>query len=238
MKLHRFFGNFDLEKGDIKTSDENLVHQLRNVLRMELGDEVLLLDGSGKEALASLGSLSKEHASFKVLGVREVEAEPEPEVTLYMSLVKRGNFERAGRNAVQVGVSRIASIETKWTVKEGLKEERLGKILKEAAEQSGRGRLPVLTEIGDFEAAVKDAKDNDLNIFFSRGEALLKKEDLPEEIPERVGIFIGPEGGWSEEEVNMARDAGLLMAGLGGLILRSETAAMVAPFLTLYLLDS
>ncbi len=238
MRLHRFFGNFDLDKGDIKTSDEALVHQLRNVLRLEPGDEVLLLDGSGREGLASIGALSKTHASFKILGVRKTEAEPEVEITLYMSLVKRGNFEDAARSAVQTGVSRIAPIETKWTVKEGLKEERLGKILKESAEQSGRGRLPVLTEVGVFEKAIEDAKDNDLNIFFNKGEGLLTKKDLPAEKPKRVGIFIGPEGGWSDEEIGTAKNNDFIMAGLGDLVLRSETAAAVAPFLVLYLLSN
>ncbi|HMB17656.1 MAG TPA: RsmE family RNA methyltransferase [Candidatus Paceibacterota bacterium] len=238
MRLHRFFGNFNLDKGDIKTSDEELVHQLRDVLRLEPGNEVLLLDGSGREGLASIGALSKTHVSFKVLGVRETEAEPKTEITLYMALVKRGNFEEASRNAVQAGVSRIAPIETKWTVKEGLKEKRLGKILKESAEQSGRGRLPVLTEVGGFERAVEDAEDNDLNIFFHKGESILTKDSLPDKLPERVGIFVGPEGGWSDEEIGIARNNGFIMAGLGDLTLRTETAAIVAPYLTLYLLNN
>ncbi len=238
MRLHRFFGNFDLEKGDIKTSNEELIHQLRNVLRMESGDEVVLLDGSGREALASIGSLSKEHASFKVLGVRENENEPDVEINLYMSLVKRGNFEDAARGAVEVGVLRIAPIRTKWTVKEDLKDERLIKIIKEAAEQSGRGKLPILTRIGDFDEALKDAGDNDLNIFFEKGEKLLEKGDLPDEKPERVGVFVGPEGGWAPEEIEKAKEEGFIMAGLGDLTLKAETAAVVAPYLTLYLLNS
>jgi len=102
----------------------------------------------------------------------------------------------------------------------------LKKIIKEAAEQSGRGILPRLNEAIIFDEAIKSAKENDLNLFFQAGYPPLRHSMSKFE---KVGIFIGPEGGWDEEEIKKAQSSnGFTIVGLGKTVLRTETAAVIA----------
>ena len=109
-------------------------------------------------------------------------------------------------------------------------EERILKIIKEAAEQSGRLIIPKFLEIQKFEDAVSNLKNNGLNLFFDpNGEKLknFEKEILNHKL---INVFIGPEGGWSEKEINLAKENGFLIANLGNFTLRAETAAICSTF--------
>ena len=118
---------------------------------------------------------------------------------------------------------------TARTVKLGLNYERLNKIIKEAVEQSGRGILPKLNEVLIFDNAIGKAKnDNGLNLFFNIGEPTLGHSMSK---CDKIGIFIGPEGGWTEEEIKLAQSANFTIAGLGKTVLRAETAVIVASYM-------
>ena len=144
--------------------------------------------------------------------------------------MKKENFEIAVQKAVEVGVKEIVPIITARTVKFGLNKERLEKIIKEAAEQSGRGILPNLNEAIDFDKAIIEAKNkNEVNLFFQIGYPPLGHSMSKFK---KIGVFVGPEGGWTEEETKIAQSNGFTLVGLGKTILRAETAAIIASYLT------
>lgn len=225
---HRFIGRFPLEAKQFWIADRELAHQVREVLRLAPGEEIILSDGKNLEARAEIVSFDKEAVEVRILEVLTGSAESVTKVILYLAILKKENFELAAQKAVEVGVSKIVPVITGRTVKLGIKRDRLEKIIKEAAEQSGRSVLPELGEEIDFKGAVAAAGANKLNIFFNIGERQL---NLPKTIHGKtIGIFIGPEGGWDEFEVNSAKMAKFVMAGLGKLTLRAETAAIIGVY--------
>ena len=232
MRPHRFIGNFDLSKKELSISNADFVNQARNVLRLKTGDELILCDGKMNEAVAKILLLAKDKAELEILEIIKNKNESENHVNLYCSILKKENFELAVQKAVEVGVKEIIPIITARTVKLGLNHERLNKIIKEAAEQSGRGVLPKLDEAIIFDEALKLAKENDLNLFFQVGYPPLGHSMSKFK---KVGVFIGPEGGWEEEEIEKAQSNGFTIVGLGKTVLRAETAAIVASYLAINL---
>ena len=131
---------------------------------------MILCDGKLDEAVAKILLLAKDKAELEILEIIKNKNEPENYVILYCPILKKENFEIAVQKAVEVGVKEIVPIITARTVKFGLNKERLEKIIKEAAEQSGRGILPNLNEAIDFDKAIIEAKNkNEVNLFFQIG---------------------------------------------------------------------
>jgi len=238
MRINRFVGKFDLSKKELSLNDGDFINQAKNVLRLGVGDKIILCDGESNEAIAEIINLNKEFAELKLLETYKNKNEPaSPEggsgkyVALYCPILKKENFELAVQKAVEIGVKEITPIITKRTVKLGLNYERLNKIIKEAVEQSGRGILPKLNEAVNFEQAVEKAKkENDLNLFFhinnNRGDA-----SVGHRVSNTIGVFVGPEGGWDEDEIKMAQENNFVFASLGKTTLRAETAVIVASYM-------
>ena len=162
-----------MSKKEMSTNDTDFINQAKNVLRLKAGDKLILCDGNLNEAVAEIVNLNKESAELKILESYKNKNEPEKHVVLYCSVLKKENFEWAVQKAVEVGVKEITPTITARTVKLGLNRERLEKIIKEAAEQSGRGVLPKLNEAIIFDEAIKSSKENGLNLFFQAGYPLL-----------------------------------------------------------------
>ena len=226
MRLNRFFGNFNLTGEIVSSSDEELINQLKNVLRMKAGNEVVLCDGKLNEALCMIEDLSKAGVVSKIMNVYKNEKEFKSDIVFYCSILKRENFELAIQKAVELGVKKIVPVIASRTVKFGLKRDRLEKIIKEASEQSGRGILPILSDSLGFGDAVADAAGNDINLFFELGGSPLDqlKPDLIRF--KKIGVFIGPEGGWGKEEVDLADASNFKKISLSPFTLRGETAAI------------
>jgi len=236
MRLNRFIGNFDLSKKELSITDTGFINQAKNVLRLKASDKIILCDGNLNEALAEIINLNKEFAELKILESYKNQNESDNYVVLYCPILKKENFEWAVQKAVEVGVKEITPIITARTVKLGLNRERLEKIIKEAAEQSGRGILPRLNEAIDFDEAIKSSKENGLNLFFQAGylDIVHKWADRLKYRQCKIGVFVGPEGGWTEEEIKKAQSSnGFTIVGLGKTILRAETAAVIASYLSL-----
>ena len=227
MRINRFFGDFNLFEKTVRSSDAELVNQLKNVLRLKKSDEIILCDGKLNEARSAVEDLNNNEAVFKVLETGRNADEFRQDVVLYCSLLKRENFELVAQKSTELGVKEIVPVVAAKTVKLGFKTDRLRKIIKEAAEQSGRGILPVLSEQTDFGGAIESAGGNDLNLFFELGGKTLGNLNLDFFKYKKIGIFIGPEGGWSEEELNLANN-NFKIAGLSRFTLRAETAAIAA----------
>jgi len=228
MRLNRFLGKFDLSKKEISIKDSDFINQAKSVLRLGTGDKIILCDGESNEAIAEIVNLNKEFAELKISETYKNQNEPERYVALYCPILKKENFELAVQKAVEIGAKEITPIITKRTIKLGLNYERLNKIIKEASEQSGRGSLPKLNEAIIFDEALKLAKENDLNLFFQVGYPPLGHSMSKFK---KVGIFVGPEGGWTEEEIETAKENGFIFASLGKTTLRAETAVIVASYL-------
>jgi 16S rRNA (uracil1498-N3)-methyltransferase len=227
MKRHRFVVPFPLAKGSCIVREREIVHQIVNVLRLSLHEEIVLSDGKGHEAPATIERVDKKEIHLLIGNVQRNENEPEREVTLCLAILKRENFEWAAQKATEVGVTRILPIITKRTVKLDLKRERIQKILREAAEQCGRSRVPELAEPVSFDDALSVVADVK---WFCALDVDGKNPSQPPPGNPSVAIFIGPEGGWDPEEIEAARKAGCDIVSLGSLALRAETAAIIATY--------
>lgn len=226
-KIHRFIGNFDLTAERLLVREPGFVHQLRDVLKLAVGEQIMLCDGQGAEALCAVSAVDRSAIEVTV-GSRGAGNDPERRVILYCAMLKRENFEYAVEKAVECGAAMIVPVITAHTVKLGLNLDRLKKIAQEAAEQCGRSVVPEISASTKFRDAIKGAGDNDINYFFdAEGEEFLRAKTFTQ----TVGVWIGPEGGWEEFETIAAREAGFAVASLGALVLRAETAATVAVYL-------
>lgn len=238
MRFNRFLGDFNLNDKRIRISNREQISQIKNVLRLGVGDELTVLNGDGREALTVITALHKETAELEVRELRKADNEPKREVTLCCAILKRENFELVAQKATEIGVKKIVPIVTERTIKTGLNHDRLNKIIREAVEQSGRCVVPELTEILNFAKAVELAKTaGSANFFYDLIHQLDPFASLNAVTDGKtpVAVFIGPEGGWSDEERSLAQKNGLVKASLGNLVLRGETAAIVASYLACHI---
>lgn len=229
MKLNRFILNSDINKEEIIIEDIKIVKQIKNVLRLENGDHIVLLDGKGRETEVEIVSISKEVIQTKFVKDTKIN-EPERKVSLYLAILKKENFELAVQKAVECGVSEIIPIITERTIKTGLNTARLEKIIKEACEQSGRSVVPKLSEIMSFAEGLEHGKESEEKTIFHLGGKDYRLDGSKASVQLSVAIFIGPEGGFSDKEISLAIDSGYTVASLGSLVLRGETAAIVATY--------
>ncbi len=235
MRLNRFIGKFNIVPGIIKITDPELLNQTRNVLRLRIGEQAILSDGNANEGIAEIMEFGKGQVVFNIKEVYQNQSERKYDIVLYCSVLKKENFEFVVQKATEVGVRRIVPIITERTVKLNLRADRLEKIMKEAAEQSGRAVIPELSGIMEFKGALEAAKDGDINILFDKsGESIgshLRHNKT------NTGIWIGPEGGWTDAELEMAKRSGFDVVSLGPLVLRAETAAIIGSFLSTICLE-
>ncbi len=231
MKTHRFIGSFSLQKENVVITDPSLVHQIGRVLRLQVGESVILCDGQGMDAEAEIVSLDKKTVEVHIHARRGNTAESARHVTLYVAALKRDNLELVVQKATEIGVSEIVPLRSARTIKQEANVERLQLIAREAAEQSGRGRVPVVHPLASFEEAIKTLQDRQSAFFFDLNTPRIDLSSglIPD--ASRLAIFIGPEGGWAPEERVLAEQQGLAIVGLGPRTLRGETAAIVASYL-------
>ena len=257
MKIHRFIDDFDLSKKELEIGGD-IAHQIIKVLKLETGEKIELCDGKETLALGEIKEIGKKNVIVKISTPlhQDSAGQKNKKVTLFCSILKKENFELVVQKATEVGVCKIVPIISARTIKTGLNLERLNKIAKEASEQSGRISVPEILEPISFENALKAINKNDANILFDgsgehsfeihayspTGELLcsprqsaqcISNECSPnlEDKFSRTNIFIGPEGGWTEEEIKKARSADFKIINLGNLTLRGETAAIISSYL-------
>ena len=225
MKIHRFYYPHNIPEGIHALVDVDIVHQIRNVLRLEPGETLELFDGNGHSYTGTVASLSKNSIDIDITNISLKEKSPR-HVALFVSILKKENTELAIEKAVEIGVSEIVPIITSRTIKTGLKEERLLSVIKEATEQSGRTYLPELHEIMKFEEAILLAKKNFSRVvlFDPRGTPFTTKDES------RVAVCVGPEGGFTDEELAFAESHEVEVCSLPTHILRGETAVIVGVY--------
>ncbi len=231
MRLHRFLIGDTLSEGPLTLTDTDLVHQIRSVLRLTVGSSLILMDGKGSEAEALIERVEKDRIEVHAGDVRAITTEPARSVTLFCSILRRENFEWVVQKATEVGATKIVPVIGERTVKTGLRMDRLTRIAREAVEQCGRGVVPVIEEPVDFVAALALAPAK--NVFFHLGAT---GEDWGTSLKGAgdAGVWIGPEGGWTDAEAEKAEKKGFTVASLGSLALRAETAAVVGTYLAIH----
>ena len=205
--------------GDTIELDRAEASHLFKILRARPGDVVGLLDGKG-----TLGdAVVTADRRLTVQDVRKIER-PARKLHLYLAPPRRQKMDQILREATELGVYRIIPIlcEHAVVIPDKDSADRQTDLLFEACKQSGNAFLPILEEPMKFADAVKDAVSTcGLNVFGSPYESA-----MPEQMPEQIGFFVGPEGGFSAQEEDVMRAAGFAAMRIGPWILRVETAAV------------
>lgn len=234
MKVHHFFvAPQSLHGRNIAINDPLIVKQIAKVLHLAPGEEVMLLDGDGFEYVTRLVSVSAKTVSGEILKRQQNITEPNLKITLHQALLKKDNIEWAFQKCTEVGVHAFNPVMTARSEKQSFKTDRAIKIIREAAEQSGRGIIPELAVPQLFEAALRRATRSDVPIavLHSEGEPIGSYYDGKQLFA--AHLFVGPEGGWSDEELEFVRNMGkegrhVTLVSLGTRTLRAETAGVVA----------
>jgi len=211
----------------ILTDDENVTH-IGKVLRMREGDEVCLCDGKKTDYNCVIESVSKKEIILKIVSVEENTNESLVNITLFQGMPKGSKMDMIIQKCTELGVLRIVPFISKRTVaSQKGKAERFQKIALEAAKQSGRGVVPEVCETVDFESALEMLCENELPLLpYEACDGKTLKDALRGTAAKSVGIMIGPEGGFDEEEIDAAQRKGAVIVTLGKRILRTETAGM------------
>lgn len=222
MKLQRFFCENKIENNSsVVITHAPLVNQIKNVFRLRVGDRVILFDNTGYDFLATIDSVSQDSISISVVEVNKNVVLPIRETYLFVSIIKKDNFEWVAQKATELGVSHIVPISSSRSEKKDLNFDRIKKIIVEAAEQSGRGTLPILSEIMNLESAIS-THSHVKSIAWHP----LSEKFVSQDISDVIGAYIGPEGGWSSEEIDMFMKHNIPVRSLGPQVLRSETAVI------------
>lgn len=230
--MTRFFVTADeWNETIINLTGENAQHA--RVLRLKEGEQVLVCDGAGLEALCAVETASNKELSLTVLAVRESTAEAAVRASVYVAFPKADKLEHVIQKATELGAYEIVAFPSSRCISrpddKSLKKklERWQKIAAAAAEQSGRGMIPDVVVLGSYNQALERAGKSDLAILFYENEhATTLRMALASCEYRSVSILSGPEGGLEAGEVEMAREAGLRICTLGKRILRCETAPL------------
>jgi 16S rRNA (uracil1498-N3)-methyltransferase len=222
LRTHRFYTGPEIKlKHDFWLHDETLIWQWNKVLRFRAGQQIILFDGEKTERLYKLEAIAKTEAHL--LLITELERQlPSRHVYLFWSLLKKDNNEFVLQKATELGVSNFVPILSERSIRKSFNIDRAQKIVIEASEQCGRSNIPYVREPLDLDTAIEEYK----------GKIPLYVCDQPNEkqSPEnnKLGVFIGPEGGWSEREYELFKDKNMSFFSISDHTLRAETAAIAA----------
>ncbi|MCR5210133.1 MAG: 16S rRNA (uracil(1498)-N(3))-methyltransferase [Lachnospiraceae bacterium] len=231
------------------------VNHIKNVLRMKIGEEISVSNGvDDNEYRAGISQIGENEVVCDLLFVKEDGVELPVKITLFQGMPKADKMELIVQKAVELGVARVVPVETARAVvklddrKAKSRTERWMKISEAAAKQSKRACIPEVTLPMTMREAVEEAKHLDIAaIPYELAKGMGTMRDFVEKVkelakssgdgsipPRTAGIFIGPEGGFTEEEVQLASDAGIVPVSLGRRILRTETAGMTVLSILMY----
>ena len=251
--MHRFFIAPELvkEMGVYLSLPKELAHQVRDVLRLDLGEKLTLLDNQGNEILATVESSSRAGVIVQLLERHAGKSASPISLVLCQALIKSARFEWVLEKGTELGITSFAPIHCQRS-KAGLEEagaakiQRWQRIIQEATEQCGRATLPELLPIRSLEQALQEIPAGSLAIIAweeAEGKSLrdvlagVRMKVAGVVIPQTILLFIGPEGGLTSEEIALARKHGAQVVTLGPRILRAETAALSSVGNIMYALE-
>lgn len=236
--MYQFF----VEPNQINLQDKKViimgsdVNHIKNVLRMKPGEELSVSNGQdGREYRCGIVELSEESVICELRFIKEDNVELPSGIYLFQGLPKSDKMEWIIQKAVELGVREVIPVATKRCVvkldekKAASKTARWQGIAEAAAKQSKRGIVPVVSDVMSFREAIRKACDMDVRLIpYELAEGMERTREIFEALQpgQDVAIFIGPEGGFEESEIQYARENGVEPITLGKRILRTETAGM------------
>lgn len=212
--------------------DGESARHIAKSLRMRVGDVICVTDGGGDDYGCQIEEITKDEVVLKVCYKQACESEPSCRVTIYQGVPKSSKMEDIIQKCVELGVCKIVPTLTKRCVSRpddkaaGKKNQRYQKIALEAAQQSGRGIVPKIENMKILSQAIAE-DESDVKIVFYEGGGE-KLADIVKPDTESVSVFIGPEGGFEQKEVEQIEASGGVRATLGKRILRTQTAPVAA----------
>jgi 16S rRNA (uracil1498-N3)-methyltransferase len=245
--MHRFYATPGDIRDNIITIRGSDVNHIRNVLRMRKGDKLIICDGQGKDYYCIIDSADTECVMAIINSSAESDRELSSKITLFQGLPKADKMEQIIQKAVELGVYEIIPVMTARSVvrlddkkKEAARLKRWQAIAESAAKQSQRGIIPGIGAVTDFKSALEKAKGMDMAIIPYENERGMKATvAVMDSLAScrTIGVFIGPEGGFEEQEISLARELGIIPVSLGRRILRTETAGICALSMMLLVLE-
>ena len=243
--MHRFYVGSNLPAGSAIGArvdlPKDISHQIRNVLRLRVGESFQIFCGDGREWTANLiPEVDRRQVSAELSAVSEPDVEMSTRVTMAMALNRPQRYEFALAKCTELGASKFRPIITERVLKSDAfinanRMVRWRRIVTEAAELSGRVRLPAITNAAPLSTVLTDFSTQNAPIIFlwegASGPMMsdilteLRNDDQP---PNNLALVLGPVGGFSENEAMRAIEKGAMLASLGPRILRTETAAIAA----------
>ena len=243
---HFFVEEWQVQGSDIVIQGSDVNH-IKNVLRMRVGEEIMISDGTDKHFICSITELSEEKVIAKIVDVDSNSSELPVKLTLFQGLPKADKMELIIQKAVELGAYEIVPVAMKRCVvkldakKEKNKLVRWNGISESAAKQSKRMIIPQVKPVMTFQEAVAYAKGLDYNVIpYEFAQGMKQSKEIVKRISEykRVGIFIGPEGGFDEGEIALAKENHMEIISLGKRILRTETAGLTTLSIIMFELES
>ncbi len=215
-------------------------HHIGRSLRMRPGEQ-LTVCACGTDYLCEITKITEDAVYLHPVSIVPCASEPMVQVTLYQAVPKRSKIEEIIQKSVELGVFRIVPVLTARCVARPSaadferKRERLQKISQSAAKQSGRGIVPEVAGLLTWQEALAAMQQEDAAVMLYEEQGGMRFGDVPLAGCKRIGLFIGSEGGISEEEAAQAQAAGIHRVWLGRRILRCETAPVAAMGILMYL---
>lgn len=233
--MYRFFVDNCNDYYENITITGNDVNHIKNVLRLKCGEHVLVSNGNGTDYECSIEEIDSDTVTVRIVDVTKNAAELPVSITLFQGMPKSDKLELIIQKGVELGVKEIVPVITRRSVvkiddkKAGKKLERYNSIAESAGKQSGRGIIPEVKEFMSFKQAIEYAKTLDMNIIpYEEAKGMEYSREVVRDVKNHksLGIFIGPEGGFTAEEVELAMSMGAKCITLGNRILRTETAGL------------
>lgn len=245
--MHRFYVTPDQIKDKTAVITGPDVNHIKNVLRMKLGEKIVICNGQGKDCYCIISKVSEAEIIADVREEQDTKAELKARITLFQGMPKKDKMELIIQKAVELGVYEIVPVMTKRVVvkledkkKEEKKLERWQAIAEGAAKQSGRGIIPKVQPVRTYQNAIKDAHNLGLTIIpYENATGIEGTRKIMNSMKDynTIGVFIGPEGGFEDSEIELATENNVIPITLGNRILRTETAGLAALSMMVLMLE-
>lgn len=245
--MHRFFVDRSQVEGETIWITGTDVNHIRNVLRMKEGDQIQISDGSSQVRLCRIVQIESERVQTEILSVEESFAELPVQIYLFQGIPKGDKMEWIIQKAVELGVYAVVPMKTNRVVvkldkkKEQDRIRRWNGIAESAAKQAGRTVIPEVLPVMELKEVCHFIREFECKMIpyeCAEGVEQTRKKIGGITGGNRVGILIGPEGGFEKEEVETALQNGIEAVSLGKRILRTETAGIVVLSVIMFALEN
>jgi 16S rRNA (uracil1498-N3)-methyltransferase len=215
----------DISKSQVIEGDE--AHHLINVVRIQIGEEILLLNGMGAKILAKVVGLEKNRVNFEV--IESLQLGKTDKFHLAIGTPKKDAFEEVLRNSTEIGISNILYFKSQFSQQDFVFNERIKRVLVSSLIQSNNPHFPSLEKVTDLDALIKKFSQYDKVIYFCSHTKIPSGIELNLKEKDKILLIIGPEGGFSPEEEDLLTQNNLVKTQhLPSFILRAPTAVVAA----------